>query len=617
MSLLFTARAAARPKARHIPGRSAAIVAAFFLTSALTPAQTAGPALTVDAASAHHAINPNIYGVNEYNDTSNADGTVNSNLGHYPIPVRRWGGDNSATYNWKLDANNLASNYFFEDFPLESTKNDPVIPAQLPNGSTFDKWVARNRRYGAASIATVPITGWVAGTRTPKVCSFDLTRYPGQATVINGVSQVDPWATNCATGLYPNGTAVKNDPHDAYTAVGSDFATNWVKHVVEQYGTAAQGGVWLWELDNEPVYWNTVHKDIHPTAAGFDEVLSKGMEWAAAIKAADPTAKVGGPSTANWGSLFYSAVDNASGYATAPDYKFWNNPTDRNSHQLDFVPWYLQQMKIYESQKKVRLLDYLDVHAYLAPDGMPSTRNPSRPDLDTLRLTSTRVFWDATYLIPREDVIGMNTKYSTGAPQLIPRLKKWIADEYPGTMIAITEYNWGAMDDITGFLAQVDLFGIFGREGVDLATVWDPPGPTQPGSFAWRMYLDYDGSGRAFGETSVACTTANPDQLSAFASLRKDGALTVMVLNKTTSSLKSSLKIANFADRGTAQVWTYGQQNLTSIQRGADIAVKDKTMSMVFPAYTATLLVLEGPPRIERPAPGGLTGPGATVPRMR
>ena len=58
---------------------------------------------------------------------------------------------------------------------------------------------------------------------------------------------------------------------------------------------------------------------------------------------------------------------------------------------------------------------------------------------------------------------------------LIPRMKNWVATYYPGTKIGITEYNWGAEGHINGATAQADILGIFGREGLDLATRWTTP----------------------------------------------------------------------------------------------------------------------------------------------
>ena len=51
-------------------------------------------------------------------------------------------------------------------------------------------------------------------------------------------------------------------------------------------------------------------------------------------------------------------------------------------------------------------------------------------------------------------------------------------------------------------LAQADVLGIFGRENLDLATLWSPPDSSQPGAFAFRMYRNYDTNGHGFGNQS-------------------------------------------------------------------------------------------------------------------
>jgi hypothetical protein len=65
---------------------------------------------------------------------------------------------------------------------------------------------------------------------------------------------------------------------------------------------------------------------------------------------------------------------------------------------------------------------------------------------------------------------------------LIPRLKKWVKDFYPGydMKIAITEYNWGAEQDMNGATTQADVLGIFGSEGLDMATYWTCPLNSSP-----------------------------------------------------------------------------------------------------------------------------------------
>ena len=138
---------------------------------------------------------------------------------------------------------------------------------------------------------------------------------------------------------------------------------------------------------------------------------------------------------------------------------------------------------------------------------------------------------------------------------MIPRMKQWAANNYPGTKLAITEYNWGALDHINGALAQADVLGIFGREGLDLATLWGPPEVNEPGAYAFRMYRNYDGLGGAFGDVSVRASSTNQDQVAIYAARRSaDQALTLMVINKTAQAYTSTISLANFQSRvNTAQ----------------------------------------------------------------
>jgi uncharacterized protein (TIGR03437 family) len=201
-----------------------------------------------------------------------------------------------------------------------------------------------------------------------------------------------------------------------------------------------------------------------------------------------------------------------------------------------------------------------------------------------------------------------------------------VDEYYPGTKLALTEYNWGALDDITGALAQADLLGIFGRERLDAATIWGTPQPTDPGAFAFAIYRNYDGRGAAFGETSVSAVSDDADKLSVFASERTDGALTVLVINKSASDLETPVALANFAAAGQAEVWRYSASDLSAIVRVEDAAVVEGAVRATFPAYSLTMLVApRDPASFERPRPvvesvvnaasgeGGAVAPGEFV----
>jgi hypothetical protein len=187
-------------------------------------------------------------------------------------------------------------------------------------------------------------------------------------------------------------------------------------------------------------------------------------------------------------------------------------------------------------------------------------------------------------------------------------MRDWVAKNYPGTKLAISEYNWGALDSINGALAQADVLGIFGREGLDLATLWAPPSNSQPGAYAFRMYRNYDGQGGAFGDMGVRASSADQGHLAIYAARRGDGALTLMIVNKSANSLTSQINLANFTSSGAAQVYRYSAAALQQIARQPDQPV-GSSFSATFPASSITLMVL---PKLSVP----LT-PRATLPLIR
>jgi hypothetical protein len=166
-----------------------------------------------------------------------------------------------------------------------------------------------------------------------------------------------------------------------------------------------------------------------------------------------------------------------------------------------------------------------------------------------------------------------------------------VTQHYPGTRLAITEYNFGGLEHINGALAQAEVLGIFGREGLDFATLWSPPEATQPGAFAFRMYRNYDGNGGAFGETSVRAQSDDQARLAVYAATRADGALTIMIINKTGAPLTSPLTISSF-NGATAQVYRYADSDWTRITREADATISGGAVSLTYPANSITLLVV-------------------------
>jgi hypothetical protein len=172
-------------------------------------------------------------------------------------------------------------------------------------------------------------------------------------------------------------------------------------------------------------------------------------------------------------------------------------------------------------------------------------------------------------------------------------MRAWVADNYPGTKLAIGEYNWGGLEHINGALAQADVLGIFGREGVDLATLWQPPQLNQPGAFAFRIYRNYNNAGGQFGDTSVAATSSDQDRLSIYAAQRvSDDALTLVIINKSTGPLSAQLTLANFSASALAQLYRYSDADLAAIIHAPDLAVTSGKITTTYPANSISLLVI-------------------------
>jgi hypothetical protein len=535
----------------------------------------AGPALTVNVALDRKPISPYLYGMN-FADEALAD--------ELDLPVRRWGGNATTRYNWQNDTYNTASDYFFQNIP-----NPNSNVGALPNGSASDKFVEANNGSGADTLMTIPMIGWVAKRRTnghPYDCGFSIVKYGAQPSF-------DPWDPDCGNGIRANGTPITgNDPTDTSVAIGPSFVQGWVQHFVNRYGTAANGGVQFYNLDNEPMLWNSTHRDIHPQPTSYDEMYTRTVQYAGAIKQADPTAYTLGPVLWGWTAYWYSAADAAPGGA------WWNLRPDRMAHGDEpFAPWYLAQMRAHEQANGTRLLDYFDLHYYpqasgvaLSPAGNASTQ--------ALRLRSTRSLWDSTYA----DESWINGTEGGPAVRLIPRMREWVTAQYPGTRLAITEYNWGALDHLNGALAQADVLGIFGREGLDLATLWDPPTSAQPGAFAFRMYRNYNGAAGKFGETSVRATSTDQGTLAIYAAQRAgDNALTLIVINKTGTAQTSPVTLNGFTPATSAQVYRYSTANLNAIVAQPAQPIAPSGFSATFPANSITLVVIPtGVPLNER-----------------
>ena len=526
-----------------------ALLASVAILAALPTARAQTVSIAVNAGAGRHLISPLIYGVAF---ASQADLTALN------APLNRSGGNNTSTYNWRINGQNLDGDYYFESYPQSGA---------TPGAST-DSFIGDTKAAHGEPMVTIPLIGWVAklGPGRAILPSFAVAKYGAQCSV-------DPYDTNAGDGIRTDCRTdiTGNNPKDAYLVDSASREQSWVRHLVQTWHSASKGGVPYYLMDNEASIWFSTHRDIHPVGPHATEYRDDVTAMSAEVKAVDPGAQVVAPEEWGWEGYFYSGYDQQ--YAAAHGYSYYPDHATTQSG-MDYIPWLLTQWK-----SAGHPVDVLSVHFY--PQGAEFSNDDSA-GTQALRNRSTRQLWDPNYV--SESWIGQPV-------YLIPRLQSWIKDYYyAGTPVAITEYNWGDEANMNGATTQADIDGIFGAYGLSLATRWTVPANTTPTYKAMQMFRNYDGEDSGFGDTSIAAAVPDPDTLSAFAALRSsDGALTLMVINKVTSAAPVSVSLANIKAAGSAQVYRLAANMLQALPNHA---WSGGVLTDTEPAQSVTLYVL-------------------------
>jgi len=226
---------------------------------------------------------------------------------------------------------------------------------------------------------------------------------------------------------------------------------------------------------NEPMLWHVTHRDVHPEPATSRELLERFVKMARAIKAAAPEVQIAGPELWGWPAYFDSAFDKAR-----------RDHADRRMRGgVDLLPWYLQELRAEEQRGGTRLLDYVSVHFY--PQAQDVFSAAIDLEATRLRIETVRSLWDAGYRDP--SWIGARV-------ELLPRLRRWVTEYYPGTRIALTEYNWGGENDVSGALALAEILGVLGREGAGCGMLLDNAAEGSFAAAAYQLFPQRGWSGR-------------------------------------------------------------------------------------------------------------------------
>lgn len=563
---------------------------------AITPDDPGGAVqFSINSAADVRAISPWIYGTN-FNSVPGA--TLN-----------RIGGNRLTGYNWENNASNAGADwYHHSDFGMAGGANDPP-------GAAFRGPIQIAAGADQAVVVTVPMAGYVAADGAGTVDETEIAPSPRFKEVVPLKSTIYPGATLSTTP----------DKNDGY--VFTDELAHWVENVKTPqqpvfYSLDNEPGLWGealpagWQSGSQPRPWENppvpgvapsaggrTHPTIHPFAPTFAELRDKTIAHAGAIKDVNPDALVFGGVGYGWND--FVTLQGAPDAVTNPSHL----GGDQQSGELHYYEWLLQQVRNEEIAQGRKLMDVLDLHWYteVYADGQRITNNIATPAAVEARVQAPRSLWDPTYV---EDSWISQWGTWAGSPgnqgpvQLLPRVQRDIDDFNPGTKIAITEYDYGGGDHISGAIAQADALGIFGREGVFAASLWGE-GTYQNAAFA--MFLDYDGAGGAFGDTSIAANTSDIAQSAVYASMDASDPdrMVLVAINRTGAAITTGIAVTHdrLFDHAEAYLLTSA---VRSPQRVADIEIElVNAFQYTMPAYSVTTLVLSAAGQ-----PGDFNGDG-------
>jgi hypothetical protein len=495
---------------------------------------------TIRADQDVHAISRLIYGMNGGCTDPKARATV-----------CRLGGNRWTAYNWENNASNAGSDWCYQNDSLLGETDEPAA-------AVLDA-IDDSRASGRATVVTVPIVDYVSadkdGGSGPPECSGDVRS-----------SGSDYLSTRFFENRAEKGGDLSDPPDARDDTVSQDEFAAFLRE-------RADGAEVLFSLDNEPDLWSSTHEEVHPDPVTYEELVERSVRYAAALRAAWPEPKITGPVSYGY-----------NGFVNLQD------APDADAHG-EFLDYYLGQMARAEQDAGMRLLDYLDLHWYSEAQGGGQRVTDGGTSASTVaaRVQAPRSFWDDSYT---ED--SWIAEWMTSGPvRLIPWLKEKIDANYPGTQIAFTEWSFGAGGDISGAIAAADTLGIYGRDGVGLATYWPLSDDESYTLGAFQMYTNFDDAGAAFGDTSIHAESSSVERASVYASV--DAADTdrvvIVAINRTTSDLTAGITLAHPASFESLEVYALTGRSASPVAGDPVDANATNAFSYVMPAMSVSVLV--------------------------
>ncbi len=529
---------------------AAAMVMAAALTAPFQSAYAAGDSamnINIDLGAETKEISPYIYGINQYGNQKNYN-TVTAT-------AVRQGGNRMTAYNWETNASNAGSDWKYSSDNNLSNSDDPADCAQVLSREA--------EAYGIPyKLTTLQMAGYVAADKDGPV-SEEESAPSGRWNEV----------------VLTKGSAFDETPDLTDGKVYMDEYVNYLINTLGDSTTAT--GIQAYSLDNEPALWHHTHSRIHPEPLSITELRDKSVEMATAIKKLDPNADVYGPSLFGYSAYNSLADDDSSNE--------WETIKAENNYHW-YLDCYLDQMKQASDEAGVRLLDVLDIHYYTEATGECRVSNcPDNTHVECAkaRMQSVRSLYEEGYI--ENSWIGQWGKENL---PILPTVQASIDKYYPGTKLAITEYNFGG-ENLSGTIAQAEALGCYADAGVYMASIWSGNAYQFAGI---NLYTNYDGKGGSFGNMLVPTTTDDVSLASAYSAIQDgdQGTVTAMITNKDMENEENAVITLANADTTYEAAAVYAVYGDSTDIRLIDIVenVEGNVVNVTLPAYSAAMVVI-------------------------
>lgn len=459
-------------------------------------------------------ISPYIYGVN-------SDFRTEEYLYDATAGSARQGGNRFSGYNWETNYSNAGRDWLHnsDQYLVDFDKELQAIPGG-PAIEFAQEAAAKKVPY---KVTTVQMAGYVSADDDGEVTE-------------DQIAPSERWLE--VRARKGSEFLMTPDTTDDYV-----YIDEYVNYLVETLGDASTAtGYQAYNLDNEPSLWSSTHSRMHPDKVTCEEIVTKSIDYSSAIKDVDPKAEIFG--LALYGVGAYVSFNSAPDWAEHSDEYDW------------FISYYLDEMRKAEEEHGKRLVDVIDVHYYSEAKGqcrVTECEDYTHTECVEARLQSPRTLYDPMYI--ENSWIGNSFQ---GYLPILPKLNEPIEEYYPGTKLALTEYNFGGGDHISGAVAEADALGVFASNGVYVSNLWAINSDFTYQLAAIDLYTNYDGNGSHFGDTLVTASTSDITKGTAYASIHgaDESKLNMVLTNKSLTDVQNAvINIDSGAEYTSAKVY--------------------------------------------------------------